>query len=262
MKLLLAPEGLFPIPASESGQSTLQLPIAGTIQGEGVLAGMPSLFLRLAGCNMCCRWKNAQQIDVTCDTLHALDRTKGHDATPSELIERILRHSGKVRHLVITGGEPLMQAEPLREFMQMLRHVAPTFHITVESNGSIFAPDLLPFVDLWSFSPKLHPTFLPTKQITLAEYYEHLNSWLRYVQLPACIQLKFVVGAHSDEQLLLDFLSHLHLRATDVVMLMPLGATQEELAASTPIALEMAIRNGFRFAPRLQIMLWGNRVGV
>ena len=261
-QLLLAPEGLFPIADTADGQSALQLPIAGTIQGEGLLAGTPSLFLRLAGCNMFCHWLDVSQQVVTCDTVHALDPAKGNYETSSRLVEKILAHCGKIRHLVITGGEPLLQAAALRDLLYELRHCPKAFHITIESNGSLFAPELLPYVNLWSFSPKLHAAFLPTQRLTQDEYIQHLNAWLQAVQLPASIQLKFVVGTREDEQPLLEFLSHLRLRAADTVMLMPLGATREALEASTPIALEMAIRHGFRFAPRLQIMLWGNKVGV
>ena len=108
-QLLLAPEGLFPIADTADGQSALQLPIAGTIQGEGLLAGTPSLFLRLAGCNMFCHWLDVSQQVVTCDTVHALDPAKGNYETSSRLVEKILAHCGKIRHLVITGGEPLLR---------------------------------------------------------------------------------------------------------------------------------------------------------
>ena len=261
-QLLLAPEGLFPIPDADNGQSALELPVAGTIQGEGILAGTPSLFLRLAGCNMFCHWLDISQQIITCDTTHALDPAKGYYETTSCLVEKILKHCGKIRHLVITGGEPLLQAAALCDLLCELQHCPKNFHITIESNGSLFAPELLPYVNLWSFSPKLQAAFLPTQRLTQSEYIQHLNAWLQGVQLPASIQLKFVVGTREDEQPLLEFLSHLRLRAADTVMLMPLGATRETLEASTPIALEMAIRHGFRFAPRLQIMLWGNKVGV
>ena len=261
-QLLLAPEGLFPIPDADNGQSALELPVAGTIQGEGMLAGTPSLFLRLAGCNMHCHWQNAAQQVVMCDTAHALNVAKGHYETTTSLVEKILTHCGKIRHIVITGGEPLLQVPALQELLHTLRHTSKSFHITVESNGSLFAPELLPYVDLWSFSPKLHDAFLPAQRIPREEYFQRLNAWLQGVQLPALIQLKFVVGAMTDEESLLDFVSHLRIRTTDTIMLMPLGATREELANSTPIALEIAIRHGFRFAPRLQIMFWGNKVGV
>ncbi len=260
--LLLAPEGLFPIPEAESGKTNLQLSVAGTIQGEGILAGTPSLFLRLAGCNMACRWRNEDHKVVICDTPHALQTPLAHEVLLDEILKKIFLHRGNIRHLVITGGEPLLQASALQELLEGLRTAKRQFHITVESNGSLFTPALLPYVDLWSFSPKINATFVPEKRISTEQYLLSLDAWLHEVQLPAQIQLKFVVGAKDDEHTLLDFLSQLHLRSSDIVMLMPLGATPEELSVSTPVALEMAIRHGFRFAPRLQIMLWGNKVGV
>ena len=261
-QLLLAPEGLFPLPEKEKGKSALQLSVAGTIQGEGILAGTPSLFLRLAGCNMLCHWNSEAKKNIACDTPHALNPSQGHPESIEAVVKKILKHCGAIRHLVITGGEPLLQASELRELLDTLHHSPMSFHITVESNGSLFAPELLPYVDLWSFSPKLYPVFVPAQRISQEEYYRSLNAWLQAIQFPSRVQLKFVVGACEDHVTLLDFLSHLQLRTPDTVMLMPLGATQEELAQSAPIALEMAIRYGFRFAPRLQIMLWGNKIGV
>lgn len=261
-ELRLSPEGLFPIPYPLGGVSTLDLSVSGTLQGEGVFAGTPSLFLRLSGCNMRCKWIDEQKRVQTCDTLHALDPLQAVTESSTVLCQRIREHCGAVRHLVVTGGEPLLQAAALHDFFVELKAMLPTFRITVESNATIFAPALLPFVHLWSFSPKLSPQFLPAQGISMLEYADILNSWLRSVQAPSQIQLKFVIGARADESLLLDFLSSLRLRQSDIVLVMPLGATREELERTTPVAVEMAIRHGFRFSPRLQIWLWGNKRGT
>ncbi len=258
--LRLSPEGLFPIPCASNGQTTLELPLAGTIQGEGLLAGVPSLFLRLSGCNMSCRWTAPSGERIACDTPHALGGQNSRLVTSASLVEKIAAHRGQIRHLVITGGEPLLQAEALVEFLAQLRPLQ--MHVTVESNGSCFAPELLPYIDLWSFSPKLYPHFLLAYERSEADYVAVINQWLGAVPPSAQVQLKFVIGQRTDEAPLLRFLAPLRLRPTDVVMLMPLGATQEALVRTTPPTLELCLRHGFRFAPRLQIMLWGNRVGV
>lgn len=261
-ELKLAPEGLFPLPETANGATTLDLPIAGTIQGEGLLAGVPSLFLRLAGCNMFCTWNAPDGSAVTCDTKHALATPSSHTETTEELLEKIARHRGKIDHLVVTGGEPLLQAEALVTLLAELRLVRPPMHVTLESNGSLYAPELLPYVDLWSFSPKLYPNFLAGWALDEAGYTATINRWLQALPPRAEVQLKFVVGTLEDEAPLLRFLGALTLSKNTTVLLMPLGATQKALELTTPPTLELCLRHGFRFAPRLQIMLWGDKVGV
>ncbi len=260
--LRLAPEGLFPIPSVPEGKTTLGFSLAGTIQGEGLLAGTPSLFLRLSGCNMACQWIAPSGERLACDTPHALQTQKSCLVASGVLVEKIAVHRGNINHLVVTGGEPLLQAGALVEFFEQLRRLTPPMHVTVESNGSCFAPALLPYVDLWSFSPKLFPCFLPRYLLSEGEYPAVINQWLAALPSSLGVQLKFVIGQRTDEGALLRFLDPLCLRATDTVMLMPLGATPEALAQTTPLTLELCLRHGFRFAPRLQILLWGNRVGV
>lgn len=261
-QLLLSSDGLFPLLDKTSHRSALHFPFAGTIQGEGILAGTPSLFLRLAGCNMHCRWQCENGAIVACDTEYALNKKNGTWRSAESLLEDINSQRGAIRHLVITGGEPLLQSQALNYFLERLRLEIPYFHVTIESNGSLYTPSLLPYVDLWSFSPKLTLPFLPPFRQTRESYCEILNSWLLSLPIAAKVQFKFVVGKREDERALLNFVERLHLRASDTVLLMPLGDTEQLLAQTTPLALEFAIKHGFMFSPRLQISLWGKKAGV
>src|ERR1035437_9487516 len=109
-----------------------------SIQGEGILAGVPSLFIRVSGCNLRCRW---------CDTPYASWNPEGEDWPLSRIIGAVAASS--VRHVVITGGEPLIMPE-ISELCFAIH--AMQRHITVETAGTVYLP--LP-VDLISLSPKL-----------------------------------------------------------------------------------------------------------
>ena len=104
-----------------------------TIQGEGPFAGTPAVFVRLAGCNIQCKW---------CDTDYTTGR---HFITFGDLVQQVGEVSnGLVRPLVvITGGEPLRQN--LEPFIETLLRRDYTRQIQIETNGMLF-PKWLPNV--------------------------------------------------------------------------------------------------------------------
>jgi 7-carboxy-7-deazaguanine synthase len=107
-----------------------------TVQGEGTHTGTPAVFVRLAGCNLACRF---------CDTDYAVRSF----ATVDEIVRRVRVLGGECRTVVLTGGEPLAQAES-RGLVDALRDDGRRVHI--ESNGTI--PTELPD-DVWlTISPK------------------------------------------------------------------------------------------------------------
>jgi len=112
-----------------------------SIQGEGMLVGTPAVFIRMAGCNMSCPW---------CDTNHE----EKMRMTPKELAME-LHHGFKIKQIVWTGGEPLLQASRLAIAAVML-HELGWVHQSIETNGTIEVPDeLIHHVDPWvTCSPK------------------------------------------------------------------------------------------------------------
>ncbi|MFQ3577513.1 MAG: 7-carboxy-7-deazaguanine synthase QueE, partial [Verrucomicrobiia bacterium] len=68
-----------------------------SIQGEGLLAGVPSIFIRTSGCNLRCRW---------CDTPYASWQPEGEHQDVEEIIQRI--RQWPTRFVVLTGGEPMI----------------------------------------------------------------------------------------------------------------------------------------------------------
>jgi organic radical activating enzyme len=107
-----------------------------SIQGEGMWTGTPAVFVRLAGCNLACDF---------CDT----DYSTKFFASVDEVVARVREAGGDCPMVVLTGGEPLAQAEtPV--LIEVLRRDGRRVH--VESNGTIFTelPD-----DVWlCVSPK------------------------------------------------------------------------------------------------------------
>ena len=161
--------------------------IFASIQGEGKFIGTPSTFVRFAGCNLRCSY---------CDTKYAWDSEAGQELTPAEIVSEL--QGGKDRdrtHVVLTGGEPLIQQEAeLYELCKVLYHDARV--VTIETNGTIF-PDysLRDYVDLWSISPKLASAELqepvPDWRSVVSDMVEHITPIKK-------TQIKFVVANEQD----------------------------------------------------------------
>ena len=122
-----------------------------SIQGEGIYTGVPSFFVRTVGCNLKCVFKNS-----TCDTPYtSFNPEKPLYDNWDDLMEgfkKMINEHPKVNHLVISGGEPMLQRKELEEFLARASQLRD-FVITVETNGSL--PMLNPMgkgykVDLYS----------------------------------------------------------------------------------------------------------------
>lgn len=219
-----------------------------SIQGEGVLAGVPSVFLRTSGCNLRCVW---------CDTPYTSWRPEGQEWTIEALTDYVQRHSKG--YVVITGGEPMIQPS-LAELTMALRRLGQ--HITIETAGTVFAPVAC---DLMSLSPKLaHSTPRLDQEPRWAELHElrrYQPDVLTRLMALCDYQMKFVVQAPQD----LDEIQEI-VRETGAapakVLLMPEGTTAEALRTRAPWVIEACKAHGFRYSPRLQIELWGARRGV
>ena len=109
-----------------------------SLQGEGVLTGTPSVFVRLAGCNLRCWY---------CDTPYASWQPEGESLTIDQVVARVEQLADS--HVVLTGGEPMIFAElvPLAARLRKLGR-----HITIETAGTRYLPVAC---DLMSVSPKL-----------------------------------------------------------------------------------------------------------
>ncbi len=222
-----------------------------SLQGEGELAGVPSVFVRTSGCNLRCVW---------CDTPYASWRPEGTSMTVAEIVAEVLRHPA--RHVVLTGGEPMV-APGIGELAAELRALGR--HITIETAATVTPGGIA--CDLASLSPKLlNSAPDPRQHATWRRKHEELRwrpevvrAWLEAYAW----QLKFVVTRPEDVAEIEGMLAQLPGDPPrHKVLLMPEGTTAEVLRRRATWVAEVCQRQGFRYAPRLQIELYGNRRGT
>jgi 7-carboxy-7-deazaguanine synthase len=224
--------------------------IFASLQGEGGLAGTPSVFIRTSGCNLRCVW---------CDTPYASWNPEGENRPVADIAAEALAFG--IHHVVVTGGEPMIAKDiaVLAEWLHQERR-----HITIETAATI-KPDGIA-CDLASLSPKLrHSTPGPEAGAWRQRHEETrlqpdvIAAWMEH----APYQLKFVVSQESD---LGEIESLLEVIPVDVeparVMLMPEGITKEVIRERSPEVARWCLARGWRFSPRFHIEWWGNKRGV
>ena len=223
-----------------------------SIQGEGELTGIPSVFVRTSGCNLRCRW---------CDTKYSSWTPEGENVDIEELVEKVCSYPA--RHVVITGGEPMI-AKDVKEFVDLLKQSGK--HITIETAGTI-APNGIQ-CDLASISPKLSDS-TPEKGEISEEWIERhdstridyniLNDWIDSYEF----QLKFVVSRKeeiNEVKCIIDKIESDIL--PEKVLLMPEGTDSETIHSRYEILVDLCKENGFRMCNRLHLDLFGNTRGT
>ena len=227
--------------------------IYASLQGEGLLAGTPSTFVRTSGCNLRCVW---------CDTPFTSWEPTGEDIGLADVLAKV--DALRQRHVVITGGEPLLFAE-VAELCVALRRAG--CHVTVETAGTVLPVTSEQVADLMSISPKLAsstpPADTPQRWATRHEASRRRDDVLRGLAAAGRHQFKFVNDSESDLAEACGWLDDHGLdvdRAT--VFLMPQARTADELARRSTWLAQECRRLGFRLAPRHHITWFGNRRGT
>lgn len=220
-----------------------------SIQGEGMLIGMPSVFVRTSGCNLRCDW---------CDTPYASWNPEGEDMPLGGILADVRGHWPT--HVVITGGEPMI-AQDIVRFTQRLKEILDA-HITIETAGTVFEPVAC---DLMSISPKLsNSTPRRREGGRWAAQHDRLRiqpDVLHRLMEAYPYQLKFVISKPEDIDEVRSLVEQLGADKTRVV-LMPEGTDPGPLYDRGQWLVELCKREGYRFTPRLHIELWGNKRGV
>jgi len=217
-----------------------------SLQGEGAFAGAPSVFVRLSGCPLRCRW---------CDTQYAWAESAGREYSAEELKEKIL--SRPTQHLVVTGGEPMV-LDGLGEFIRPFAEAG--MHITIETSGIRYVGDLP--CGLMSISPKLSNS-TPTESGSAEEHEK------QRFNLPALqelidnynYQLKFVVDSPADLDEIAGCIEQLNNVNPYKIYLMPQARTRKELLEKSQMLADFCLQTGFMLSQRLQIMLWEGERG-
>lgn len=243
---------------SESPPDTAALPINElfySLQGEGKLAGTPSVFVRTSGCNLRCWF---------CDSYHTSWKPTGAWLAIDDIIEEVVSFEA-ANHVVLTGGEPMIHDESVA----LLKELSDRgYHTTVETNGTIYREGP---IDLASISPKLSSS-TPTPDLDPkgdGEWADrHDNRRIDMDALKRLIdtydsQLKFVVTERSDMTEINSLVARVRdsttttLSDTDV-LLMPEGTTRTELDERRNLVAKLAQEHGYRYTPRVHVDLWND----
>jgi 7-carboxy-7-deazaguanine synthase len=233
-----------------------------SIQGEGKRSGVPSFFIRTNNCNLRCMFTSTNLCDTPYTSWAPDDKKNIGEMSVEQIITEYKKHN--VRDVVITGGEPTIQAEELSLLCKELKTL--NAYITLETNGTIFG-DFVEYIDLLSISPKLSSsTPFDTK-------YEKMHSANRInpdvlkefnklnLEGKYDIQWKFVFCNDKD----IDEIKELQKNAgfpDDRIYLMPEGINESNLNERRIETVEMCRKHGYNFTDRLHIIIWGNKRGV
>lgn len=215
-----------------------------SVQGEGMLVGVPSVFVRTSGCNLRCRW---------CDTPYTSWQPEGEQMETGEVLRRVLDFGA--HHVVVTGGEPMI-APGIEDLTRRLR--AHGRHITIETAGTVDQPV---DCDLMSISPKLANSAPDGRWRAVHERLRYQPEVLAALIARYPYQLKFVICQPEDLDEV-DAIAATLGAAPERVVLMPEGIDRDRVRERALWIVEAAKRRGYRFSPRLHIELWGDRRGV
>jgi len=235
------------------------LPISETftsIQGEGALTGVPSHFIRVAGCNLRCRW---------CDTPYASWSPEGDRRSVDALVDEAV--ASGVGHVVLTGGEPMI-FPAMETLASRLRERG--MHITIETAGTVCRAIAC---DLMSISPKLanstpHDDPRDPSGVWAKRHEQrriNLDALSELLRGPWAYQLKFVIASAEDVAEIDGLLGELATRVgaipADRVLMMPEGVSVPK-PGSTRWLADLCVQRGWRYCQRLHIELFGNTRGT
>lgn len=226
-----------------------------SIQGEGKLAGMASVFVRTSGCNLRCWF---------CDSYHTSWEPTHDWLSINDIVKQVKAHD-EAEHVVVTGGEPMIHDE-IESLLNRLSDAG--YHVTVETNGTIHRDTS---IDLASISPKLaSSTPTPERDPKGDGEWEsrHEKGRFDYDVLGQLVddygfQLKFVVTERADVEEIHDVVESVRDVTTTTVrnqdvLLMPEGMTRERLEETHGPTAELAMEHGFQYTPRIHVDIWND----
>jgi len=225
-----------------------------SIQGEGQLSGVPSVFVRTSGCNLRCKW---------CDTPYASWKPEGKQMSVDEIFSSVSKFKSK--HIVLTGGEPMISPN-INKLASRFRNAG--YHITIETSGTV-APNGIA-CDLASLSPKLNNSTPEEGSIDSGWIKRHeetrnksINTLRDWIEQSNDYQFKFVISGKEDliqaaQIMLLNFPNVPNWK----VQFMPEGVDSATIAGRQKMIVDFCKEGGYRFSDRLHIHLFGNTRGT
>jgi len=220
---------------------------ANTIQGEGDI-GYPATFLRLAGCTLNCTFCDTKEVWQT-----------GSAWTFNQLFALLEEYYiiDKLRcgqRLILTGGSPLKQQLALVNFIQeFIRQYKFKPYIEIENECMIMPERIIPYINKWNNSPKLSNS---------GRFKTHDMSIIKTLVALPNSTFKFVIANESDVIEIMDRYVNTEIIPYEKIIVMPMGATMQELAENRMFVVQVAIDYGFRYTTREHVVLWGERTGV
>lgn len=231
-----------------------------SLQGEGKNQGAPSVFVRTSRCNLYCSW---------CDTPYTwnwLGTSFEHEAAPKfdvrtatleldvgQVAEWVRRWP--CRRVVLTGGEPMLQALDCAALVQALRAYDPRYLVEMETNGTLAPPpELDAVINQYTVSAKLENSGVE-RSLRLRH-----DALAFFARSPKSV-FKFVIGGAADVAQVSSLVAE-HELEPDRVYLMPQASSASRLAELGPEVAQVCLSSGYRFSDRLHIHLFGNRPGV
>lgn len=231
----------------ESNTSLLVSEVFGpTLQGEGPSAGHTAVFVRLGRCNLSCAW---------CDTAYTWDgarfdlTTELRRISVDGIVEDVLKRDAGL--VVVTGGEPLLQATPLVALVEALR--AAGRRVEFETAGTVPPKGLAGLADLFVVSPKLGNSALPASRRL------RWSALSAFAELPNAV-FKFVLCSPAEFAEVDEIVSRLALRPARV-WIMPEGVTDEAVSRGLRELASGVSSRGWSLTDRLHIRLWGDARG-
>jgi 7-carboxy-7-deazaguanine synthase len=215
-----------------------------SIQGEGLNIGKPAIFIRLAGCNLRCSW---------CDSKYASQPTQTFEVDSDAILNLLLQYPS-CKHVVWTGGEPLLQAKEIQKTSTELKKRG--YYQEMETNGTISPFPLNNLMDQWNVSPKLAGQGqIPSERMNFVS----LLTWATLMQK---VWWKFVIDTPEDISEMLMVIDKLQIERDRVIVMPQMTTVNMHTFERMTHLVDLAKKHGFRFSPRLHILLYGNKRGV
>tara|TARA_R100000808_G_scaffold11377_1_gene29241 strand:- start:4357 stop:5094 length:738 start_codon:yes stop_codon:yes gene_type:complete len=235
-----------------------------SIQGEGKTMGVPSVFIRLTACNLMCGGRGTEKdfklhngATWRCDSIEVW--RKGKKWKTDDFVEEVVDLYGlklsEGTHLIITGGEPVLQQKMLKDFFdKLIARLGFKPFIEIETNGTLIPKLIYNYIDLINCSPKLSNSGELKEKRIKKEVLTFFNNSSKSI-------FKFVISREKDLAEVIELQNKLNLH-THKIYLMPSAEDQKELKENQDRVLDYCLKYSFNFSTRLQIILWNKTTGV